>query len=207
MVMPALEPAPYARVNIAVVIPCFRVKKHIEAVLAAIPPWCKSVYVVDDACPEHTGNWVETSISDGRVRVLYHSANRGVGGASLTGMQQAFDDGADVVVKIDGDGQMDPALLGRFVGPLLRGDADYAKGNRFYALEDLADMPCVRLWGNAALSLVSKLSSGYWSIFDPTNGYIAIHRTVYRALPAARVDNGFFFESDMLFHLNLLRAS
>ena len=192
--------------KVAVVIPCYPLRRHILEVLANIPISCQAIYVIDDACPDHTGDFVESSISDPRVHVIRHAQNMGVGGATLTGMERAFGDGAAIVVKLDGDGQMDPTLLARFATPLLRGEADYAKGNRFFALEDLAGMPRVRLWGNAALSFISKLSSGYWSIFDPTNGYIAIHRTTFQCLPIGRVDKRFFFESDMLFHLNLLRA-
>jgi len=138
--------------------------------------------------------------------VLFNSVNLGVGGAVMTGYRQALTDGCEVVVKIDGDGQMDPALLPSFVWPLTQGLADYTKGNRFFELEGLEAMPKVRLFGNAALSFITKLSTGYWNVFDPTNGYTAIHRDVLARLPLDKVSHRYFFESDMLFRLNILRA-
>src|SRR5690606_26734158 len=134
-----------------------------------------------------------------RVRVLNHAENGGVGAAVVTGYEAALAEGADIVVKIDGDGQMDPALIADFVRPLLAGDADYTKGNRFYDIASLQEMPKLRLAGNAVVSLICKIASGYWHVMDPTNGYTAIHRTALSALPLRKIDRGYFFESDMLF--------
>jgi glycosyltransferase involved in cell wall biosynthesis len=194
------------RVTIAVVIPCYRVRKHVLAVLAAIGPECARIYVVDDACPEHTGDLVESECHDPRVRVLRSERNQGVGGATLLGVRAALADGADVVVKLDGDGQMDPALVPRLVQPILAGEADYAKGNRFFDLDGLGAMPRARVLGNSLLSFASKLSSGYWNVFDPTNGFTAIHAAVARQLPLGKIAQGWFFESDLLFRLGTLRA-
>lgn len=191
---------------IAAVIPCFRVKRHILGVLAAIPAAVDRIYVVDDGCPEGSGAAVESGCSDPRVRVLRHERNEGVGGATLTGYRAALEDGATVVVRLDGDGQMDPALIPRLVGPILEGSADYAKGNRFFELEGLRAMPPLRLFGNSMLSFASKLSSGYWNVFDPTNGFTAIHATVLRQLPLDKLSHGWFFESDLLFRLGTIRA-
>jgi len=191
---------------IAVVIPCFRVSRHVLDVIAGIGPEVGRIYAVDDACPERTGALIEARCVDPRVRVLTHSENRGVGGAMITGYQAALADGADIVVKIDGDGQMDPAFIARFTRPIASGNADYTKGNRFHDLEDTQAMPRVRLFGNALLSLVNKVASGYWDVMDPTNGYTAIHRCALAALPLARLDHGYFFESDMLFRLYTIRA-
>ncbi|MHA1113581.1 MAG: glycosyltransferase family 2 protein, partial [Alphaproteobacteria bacterium] len=192
--------------KIVVVVPCYRVKDRVLDVLAKIGPECAGIVVVDDACPERTGAHVEARVTDPRVTVVRHQANQGVGGAVMTGYRAALDAGADIVVKIDGDGQMDPALLPRFIAPILAGEADYTKGNRFYSVANLRDMPGVRLAGNAVLSFVTKLSSGYWSIFDPTNGYTAIHATALRALDLTRVSRRYFFESDMLVQLSSVRA-
>jgi dolichol-phosphate mannosyltransferase len=192
--------------GIAVVIPCYRVKKHILGVLAAIGPECAAVYVIDDACPEASGEWVERQCADPRVRVLRHAENQGVGGATLTGYRAALADGAEIIVRLDGDGQMDPALIPRLVAPILAGEADYTKGNRFFEPAGLRPMPPVRLLGNALLSFASKLSSGYWNVFDPNNGFTAIHAAVARQLPLERLSRGWFFESDVLFHLGALRA-
>lgn len=192
--------------KIAVVIPCFRVSRQIADVIAAIGPECTAIYAVDDACPEHSGDLVSASVTDPRVRVIRHEINRGVGGAMVTGYQAALADGADIVVKIDGDGQMDPALIPQFVAPIAEGKADYAKGNRFYNPEDVQAMPAVRLIGNLALSFMTKLSSGYWSVFDPNNGFVAIDARVLAAIPLQKVAPRYFFESDMLFRLNTMRA-
>ena len=112
----------------------------------------------------------------------------------------------DVIVKMDGDGQMDAAALPQLVGPILRGEADYTKGNRFYELDQIGRMPFARILGNAALSFMTKISSGYWDLFDPTNGYTAIHARVVEKLPMEKISRRYFFETDMLFRLNILRA-
>ena len=191
---------------IAVVIPCFRVRQHILAVIEAIPLEVTSVYVVDDACPNASGDWVAAECGDPRVHVLWHADNQGVGGATMTGLRQALADGAEIVVKLDGDGQMDPTRIPVLVQPIVDGTADYTKGNRFYDPSDLTGMPKVRLIGNAALSFLAKLSTGYWQCFDPTNGFVAIHAEVARRLPLDRLHRRYFFETDMLFRLNTLRA-
>jgi dolichol-phosphate mannosyltransferase len=191
---------------IAVVIPCYRVKRHILGVLSAIGSECEAIYVVDDACPEHTGDHVETECHDPRVHVIRCPRNLGVGGATITGYRAAIADGADLIVKLDGDGQMDPGLIPRLVRPLQDGEADYVKGNRFFDLEGLRSMPALRMAGNSLLSFLSKLSSGYWNIFDPTNGFTAIHALVARQLPLDKLSPRYFFESDLLFRLGTLRA-
>lgn len=193
-------------VRIAVVIPCFRVARHIVHVIRRIGAECWRIYVVDDACPEHSGRVVETQCSDPRIRIIRHIENQGVGGAVMSGYAAAMTEGATIVVKIDGDGQMAPELLPTFVAPIVSGRADYTKGNRFYDLRDLGRMPASRVFGNAALSFMTKLSAGYWDIFDPTNGYTAIHVKVLRHLPLERISRRYFFETDMLFRLNTIRA-
>ena len=199
-----MEPMGSARV--AVVIPSFRVVKHILSVLQSMPPEIERIYVVDDACPAGSGDHVEAHCRDPRVKVLRHAVNQGVGGAVMTGYRAAVADGCDVIVKVDGDGQMDPALIGEFVRPILMGEADYTKGNRFFDLERIRTMPAVRLFGNATLSFLAKLSSGYWDLFDPTNGFTAIHAGVARHLPYDKISSRYFFETDLLFRLNTLRA-
>jgi len=197
---------PERSARVAVVVPAYRVKAHVGAVLAAIGPEVDAIYVVDDACPEGSGDAVEASVTDPRVHVLRHERNQGVGGATLTGYRQALADGCDVIVKLDGDGQMDPTLVPELVRPILEDEADYVKGNRFFDLEGLRPMPTVRLIGNALLSFVTKLSTGYWDLFDPTNGFTAIDARVAAMLPFAKLSRGYFFESDVLFRLGTLRA-
>jgi glycosyltransferase involved in cell wall biosynthesis len=175
-------------------------------VISKIGPEVVRIYVVDDCCPDGSGDHVVSCCNDDRVIVLRHSENQGVGGAVVTGYRAAMRDGMDILVKIDSDGQMDPALVMDFVAPIADGQADYAKGNRFFDLEAVRSMPRVRLFGNAALSFMCKLSSGYWNLFDPTNGYTAIHSDVARRLPFNKISKRYFFETDMLFRLNTMRA-
>jgi dolichol-phosphate mannosyltransferase len=192
--------------SIAVVIPTYRAKATILSVLALIGPEVDKVYVVDDACPEQTGNFVAEHCTDQRVRVLHNEINQGVGGATLAGYRAAVADNATVIVKLDADAQMDPGLISYFVQPILSGQADYTKGNRFFDAVSLSSMPRVRIFGNAVLSLMTKVSTGYWSNVDPSNGYTAIHACLVPLLPIDQVSKRFFFETDMLFYLGMLRA-
>ena len=192
--------------KIFVVIPAYGVSNSILQVISSIGSEVSQIYVIDDCCPENSGQMVVETCSDSRVRVLFHDENLGVGAATMTGYSEALDNGADVVVKLDGDGQMNPELIPTLVAPILRGDADYAKGNRFDSLEDLEEMPRVRIFGNAVLSLCSKFSSGYWRVNDPTNGFTAIHRIALAKLPLAKLSRRYFFESDMLFRLAVIGA-
>lgn len=192
--------------RIAVAIPCYKVTQHVLGVIAAIGPEVHAIYAVDDACPDHSGNFIQTHNQDPRVKVLFNPENRGVGGAIITAYKAAIADGMDIVVKIDGDGQMNPALLPKFIRPLLRGEADYTKGNRFFRPESVQAMPPVRLFGNAVLSFMTKLSCGYWNLMDPTNGYTAARTCVLAELPLDKLEKRYFFETDMLFRLNTLRA-
>ncbi|MCD2511091.1 glycosyltransferase family 2 protein [Comamonas endophytica] len=191
---------------IAVIIPSYKVRAHILGVIDAIGPEVSRIYVVDDCCPESSGSHVETHCRDERVTVIRHSMNQGVGGAVMTGYRAALTDDMDILVKIDGDGQMDPELIMEFAAPIAAGEADYTKGNRFFNLEKIRSMPAMRLFGNAVLSLMCKLSSGYWNLFDPTNGFTAIHANTAHHLPFDKISRRYFFETDMLFRLNNMRA-
>jgi len=192
--------------KIAVVIPCYRVKDQIIDVLAEIPDFVDQVYVIDDLCPEGTGEYVIDKCLDSRIKVIFNDINLGVGGATMRGYRQAINDGYEVMVKIDGDGQMDPSLIEDFVSPILSGKADYTKGNRFFYLDEIYQMPTIRIIGNSVLSFITKFSSGYWDVFDPTNGFTAIHASVARQLNFEKISFRYFFESDILFRLNLIRA-
>ena len=192
--------------TVAVVIPSYKVTRHILGVIAGIGPEITRIYVVDDKCPDNSGDFVSANCRDPRVTVVRHEQNQGVGGAVMSGYRAAIADGASVIVKVDGDGQMDGALIPAFIAPILAGEADYTKGNRFFNLEQIGSMPPMRLFGNAMLSLLTKLSSGYWDLFDPTNGFTAIHADAARFLPFDKISKRYFFETDMLFRLNTLGA-
>ncbi|MHA4867748.1 glycosyltransferase family 2 protein [Duganella sp. PWIR1] len=195
-----------ARPAVAVVIPSYKVTRHIIGVIAGIGPEVDHIYVIDDKCPDQSGAFVRQHCTDPRVKVLQHEENQGVGGAVMTGYQAAIADGVDIIVKVDGDGQMDARLIPSFIAPIVNGEADYTKGNRFFDLEQISQMPPMRLFGNAVLSLMTKLSSGYWDLFDPTNGFTAIHAGAARHIPFAKVSRRYFFETDMLFRLNTINA-
>ena len=192
--------------RVHVVIPAYKVTDHILELLARIGPEIEKIIVVDDACPDGSGALVRKSSKDKRVEVIIQSVNGGVGSAVVTGYKRALELGADVVVKLDGDGQMHPEDINKLLIPIQLGEADYTKGNRFDSLDELYNMPKVRIFGNAVLSLWSKLSSGYWSVTDPTNGYTAIHRVALEKIHLSKLSKRFFFESDMLFRLNLAGA-
>ena len=188
------------------VVPCYKVKAHILDVIAKTPAWVEGIVCVDDACPEQSGAFIEANAKDPRVVVVKLAQNQGVGGATMAGYREAIARGGQVLVKVDGDDQMDLGYMPHLVAPILLGEADYAKGNRFTSISHLATMPPVRVFGNAALSFAAKLSTGYWNIFDPTNGYTAIEAQVARMAIEKRVSRRFFFETDLLYHLGTLRA-
>jgi glycosyltransferase involved in cell wall biosynthesis len=189
-----------------VVIPAYRAAGTILPVISGIGPEIELIVVVDDGCPEGTGLVVANKCADRRVTVLMHDANQGVGGAFLTGMRYAIQRGADIIVKVDADGQMNPAQVPALIRPIASGQADYVKGDRFFFLTNAASMPPVRRFGNLALSFLAKLSTGYWTVMDPTNGFFAIHARVAELLDHERIARRFFFETDLLFHLGLIRA-
>lgn len=189
--------------QIFVVIPAYKASWSIMGVLARIGPEIHTIYVVDDACPQATGQHVLAHNKDPRVHVLFNQENKGVGGATKAGYVAALQGGADIIVKIDSDGQMAPEILLQIAGPVIRSEADYSKGNRFWNVEDVRAMPPVRIIGNAAVSFFSKISTGYWRLFDPANGYTAISASALRSLPLHKIADRYFFESDMLFRLAL----
>lgn len=193
--------------KIVVVIPAYKVSKFICKVIEQIGPEVSNIIVVDDCCPENSGEVVSQSFpAQNRIIVIRHPENRGVGGAMVTGYKAALDLDAEIIVKLDGDGQMNPSLIESLVEPIVSQQADYSKGNRFFMIESLKSMPPIRIFGNAALSFVSKFAHGYWNVMDPTNGFVAIHSTVLRCIPLEKIERRYFFENDMLFRLSTLRA-
>ncbi|MFH0264226.1 glycosyltransferase family 2 protein [Vibrio rumoiensis] len=192
--------------KVAVAIPCFKVKKHILQVINSIGEEVDVIIAVDDCCPENTGEYILEACNDPRLIVIKHEKNLGVGGAIKTAYKKSLELNVDIVVKVDGDGQMNPKLIPRFIQPIVNGTCDYTKGSRFFNLESLLAMPALRKLGNTALSFVNKVSSGYWNIMDPTNGFTAIHKNALSLLPLDKINDRYFFESDMLFRLGTIRA-
>jgi glycosyltransferase involved in cell wall biosynthesis len=192
---------------IAAVIPCYRVEREIQSVLATVPSYIKHLIVVDDASPDSTADLVDASAkNDHRIILIRHLANRGVGGAMVTGYRKALEIGAQIVVKIDGDGQMDMNHLPALLNPLIDGRADYTKGNRFRDFKSLQKMPLLRRIGNMGLGFLAKAATGYWNMFDPTNGFNAIRTEALSQLPLDKVDSTYYFETSMLANLYLLGA-
>ena len=192
---------------IATVIPAYRVERDIESVLQSLPAYIKQIIVVDDASPDSSAGLVAAAAKkDGRITLIHHTANQGVGGAMTAGFRKAIELGAQIVIKIDGDGQMDPVHIPALITPLIQGKADYVKGNRFRDFQSLQQMPFMRRLGNLGLSFLTKAATGYWSIFDPTNGFFAIRVELLTQLPLERIDKGYFFETSMLANLYLLGA-
>ncbi len=197
----------FRKVHIAAVIPAYRVERDIQNVICGLPPFLAHIIVVDDASPDSTADHVTASAKeDERVVLIRHDQNQGVGGAMVTGFRKALELGAQIVVKLDGDDQMDPVHIPTLVTPLLLGKADYVKGNRFRDFRSLRRMPIVRRLGNMALSFMAKMATGYWNTFDPTNGFFAVRAEVLAKLPLDRIDRGYFFETSMLANLYLLDA-
>lgn len=192
--------------KIAVIIPSYKVKKHILSVIEGLNSLIDLIIIVDDQCPEQSGQYVLDHCSDPRVKVIFHEKNLGVGGATISGYKKAVELSSSILIKVDGDGQMDPSNIPVLIKPILSGEADYTKGNRFYFLTELKQMPKMRLIGNSMLSLISKIVTGYWNITDPTNGFTAVNGKILKYLSLEKINKRYFFESDMLFRLSTCRA-
>jgi dolichol-phosphate mannosyltransferase len=192
---------------IVAVVPAYRVEAQIQAVLRDLPSFLTHVIVVDDASPDRTADLVRAAARrDRRILLLQHDKNEGVGGAMITGFRKALELDAQIIVKIDGDGQMDLIHLPNLIAPLRQGKADYAKGNRFRDFAALRRMPLIRRVGNIGLGFLAKAATGYWNLFDPTNGFVAIRGETLAQLPLDQIDRTYYFEISMLANLYLLGA-
>lgn len=188
-----------ARLKIAIVIPCYKVANHIEEVISNIPEFISNIITVNDCSPDNTGEILENAAkSNSRLIYLKHEINQGVGGAMVTGFKKAIEMEIDIVIKIDGDGQMDLNYLPQFIKPLQNNIADFTKGNRFKNYKTLKSMPLVRRVGNLGLSFLTKAASGYWNIFDPANGYLAIKTEKLKDFDFNNLHKRYFFESSLL---------
>jgi glycosyltransferase involved in cell wall biosynthesis len=193
--------------HVAAVLPAYNVGREIGAVLHSLPSLFDTILIVDDGSCDDTAAIAEEYASlNPKIRVIRHPENRGVGAAMVTGFRAALEANADIVVKIDADGQMPTGLIPQLIAPLIRGEADYTKGNRFRDLEGVQSMPMARRIGNVALSFLAKAATGYWRAFDPTNGFVAIRADVLRQLPLHKIDPTYFFEISMLSRLYLIGA-
>lgn len=182
--------------RVAVVIPYYNASAHIENVVSGIPDFIDRIIIVNDKSPDNLPD-----IEDSRLLVVEHDINQGVGGATVTGFSEALKDGADIVVKMDADNQMDPVYLPDLIDPLVDQRAGYSKGNRFRDFKALSKMPLLRRMGNLGLSFLAKIATGYWNNFDPTNGYFAIKRECLVQLDFSSLSKRFFFETSLLAQL------
>jgi glycosyltransferase involved in cell wall biosynthesis len=191
--------------RVAVVVPAHNEEKLIARVIETTPGFVDHIIVVDDASPDRTSESAR-SVGDPRVEVIRLEQNQGVGGAILTGHDRALALGADVSVVMAGDAQMDPRYLPALLDPIAAGEAKFTKANRFYGMNSFEGMPRHRVFGNIVLSFLTKAASGYWGLFDPQNGYTAVHRSALERLPFDRIAKRYEFENDLLIHLNILRV-
>lgn len=202
-----MPPIDFKSHSIAAVVPAYRVEGQIEAVLRGLPRNIAHVIVVDDASTDRTAELVRAAAKrDRRVIFLRHEKNQGVGAAMITGFRKAQELGAEIITKIDGDGQMDVSYLASLLTPLVEGRADFSKGNRFRDFAALRKMPFIRRIGNMGLGFLVKAATGYWNLFDPTNGFLAIRAETLAQLPLDQIDRGYYFEISMLANLYLLGA-
>jgi glycosyltransferase involved in cell wall biosynthesis len=191
--------------RVAVVVPAYDEEALIAETLAGIPAFVDRVYVIDDNSSDATAAKAG-EVGDPRVQVISHDANEGVGAAIVTGYRRALDEGIDVTAVMAADGQMDPSDLEGLAGAVARGEVDYAKANRLFTGQAWQLMPRHRYLGNAVLSMLTKIASGYWHVADSQSGYTAISRETLERLDLDRIYRRYGFPNDMLVHLNVWNA-
>ncbi len=191
--------------KVFVVMPAYNESAHIADTISKVPSIVDKIIVVDDASTDNTAQVVR-EVKDERIETIENKKNLGVGGATIAGYKLALSEDADIVVKLDSDGQMEPRNIGKLIKPIVDCEADYVKGFRFHDRVTLRKMPKIRLIGNLGLSYFVKMASGYWNIFDPTNGFTAIHRAALELLELDNISKDYFFETDMLCNLYRLQA-
>jgi glycosyltransferase involved in cell wall biosynthesis len=192
--------------RVAVVVPAFDEERLVAETIRGIPAFVDRIVVVDDRSRDGTAQTVE-ALADPRVELIQHEVNGGVGAAILTGYAFCRDEGYDVTCVMAADNQMDPDELEGLVTPVARGEVDYAKANRLASGEAWSLIPRSRYLGNAVLSLLTKIASGYWHVADSQAGYTALSLTALRKLSLDRVYCRYGFPNDMLVHLNVQNAS
>jgi glycosyltransferase involved in cell wall biosynthesis len=191
--------------TVAVVVPALDEAPLIEATLQGIPEFVDRVFVVDDGSTDETGELART-FGDQRVEVIRHERTRGVGAAIVTGYRRALAERMDAAAVMAGDNQMDPDELESLVQPVVRGQVDYAKANRLFTGSAWELIPRSRYVGNAILSFLTKIASGYWHVADSQAGYTVIGLPILRQLDLDRIYTSYGFPNDMLVHLNVWNA-
>jgi len=196
----------YEEKKIGVVVPAHNEEKLITRVIDTMPDFVDAIYIVDDVSTDDTAQVIRDHIAEHNlqhVHLIQHAVNKGAGGSVATGFQAAEEGGCDVVATMDGDAQMDPTELHRVIEPVVRGECDYVKGNRLHTEESWKNIPTVRLLGNAALSLMTKIASGYWHILDSQTGYTAISIEAIRIVPWEKLWKRYGYPNHILILLNI----
>ena len=191
--------------RVAVVVPAHDEEKLIAETIRSIPDFVDRVLVVDDASGDGTVAAVR-GLGDPRVELIVHERNLGVGAAIITGYKRALEERIDVTCVMAGDNQMDPEELEALALPVARGEVDYHKANRLFTGQAWQLIPRTRYLGNAILSLLTKIASGYWHVADSQAGYTAIGRPILELLDLDRIYPRYGFPNDMLVHLNVWNA-
>ena len=197
----------YKQKSVCIIIPAYNAESSLGEVCKTLPMWIDNIVIVNDQSSDKTYNIAQILKSEqDKIAVIDLQENLGVGGAMKRGYQEALAQGADINIKMDSDNQMDPAYLPQLLAPIISGNANYTKGNRFLHTTELKQMPFIRRLGNLGLSFMAKAATGYWNIFDPTNGYTAIDRYTLSQLDFGKVSDRYFFETSLLMELYNQRA-
>ena len=189
--------------NIIAVMPCYKSSEIAPSIAQDVIKFVDKLICVDDCCPEFTAKKISQLIKSEKIDIIFHDSNKGIGGAMKSGFIYALKFKPKIIIKIDSDGQMNPCLIPKLIDPLLKGSSELTKGNRFTSPKSIRKMPPIRIIGNIGLGFITKLSTGYWELFDPTNGFIALRSEVLKEISLEKVDNGYFFETDLLFRCSL----
>jgi glycosyltransferase involved in cell wall biosynthesis len=187
--------------RIGVVVPAYNEEKLIKVTVNGIPEYVDRIYVINDCSTDSTAEVLE-SIEDPRLHIITHEVNQGVGAAILHGYQQSLKENMDIVCVMGGDNQMNPMQLPNLLMPIIEGKADYTKGNRLLSEEFRVGMSKWRSFGNGLLTMITKISSGYWHIMDPQNGYTAISKKALSNMDLHNLYTYYGYCNDMLVKLN-----
>jgi len=194
--------------KIGVVVPCYNEEKHISQVIATMPSFVDKIIVVDDVSKDRTREIIllEKNKDPERILAINHEKNQGVGAAIVSGYKQALAERLDAVAVMAGDAQMDPEELIDLFDPVIKGGADYSKGNRLIYGDAWNKIPKARYLGNSVLSLLTKIASGYWHVADSQTGYTVISGKALSRIDLEKIYKRYGFPNDLLVRLNVISA-
>ena len=187
--------------KIGVIVLAYKVENQIVETIKGIPAFADRIYVIDDGSPDKTADCVR-SLNHEKVKLIQHECNRGPGAALATGYRATLEDGMDIVVKVDGDGQMTCGYMENLITPIIEGEVDYTKGNRLSTAENYECMPRFRLFGNHLLTWLTRIASGYWRLNDAQNGFTAISSKALRNVNL-NLYSYYGYLNDLLIQLNI----